>query len=317
MPFFCESQYLHLKQFFTSKIGIGKSFDESIHLVDKLEFVNLGPEQIEKSIDFDIIYNIISQIYQLRSSNDISLKKPIRQIFLVWDDQLEFRYSGRFKEYLGMIMDECNLLDLQILSKSDVSICKSITPVKSLFFKTHGKNISKSFEEINKMNNEQLDKIIETGEFDGFKIESTMFNFNYNVKLLSSQVSDKDLVYKEFDFGNFKDKIIILMDKSWTESNDKIYYYRLVATSIQKSRKNAGLHPWDDINALWEGKPKYSLESNEAQQYIENITRIKLLNYSDNFIGNSDYLPDIQSKLSDLVYSNEFENIGIKIHLAK
>ena len=115
------------------------------------------------------------------------------------------------------------------------------------------------------------------------------------------------------------------MDKSWTEANDKVYYYRLVATSIQRSRKNAGLHPWDEINALWEGEPKYPLNSNEAQEYIENITRIKLMSYQDNYLdknnysNNNDCQMNIQekNKLSNIIYSNEYDNIGIKLHLAR
>ena len=322
IPFFSESQYQYLKNFYVERLGLGlsNSFDESIHLVEGQDFVKLGPEQIAKSIDFDIIYNIIGQICHLRGLGAISLKKPIRQVSLIWDAELETMYSSRFKEYMGMVIDECNLLDIKILSKSDVNIFKTIVPIKALFFKTYGKDISLTFEKVCIMNLEELEKIISDTEFNGYKIESSFFNYSYNVKLLNSQTDSKDLVYKEFNFGVHKDKIIILMDKSWSESNDKIYYYRLVAISIQKSRKNAGLHPWDNINAMWEGQPKYTLESDEAQNYIYNITRIKLLSY-DNFTKTNDNCIDVnidmQPKLSKLIYSNEFENIGIKIHLAK
>ncbi len=202
-----------------------------------------------------------------------------------------------------MILDECNVLEIKILSKSDVNISKSISPIKALFYKTYGKEISSTFEEINKMNLNELEQIISNGEYNGYKIEPGLFNYSYNVELSNDQDRIKDLLYKEFNFGVHKDKIIILMDKSWTESNDRIYYYRLVATSIQKSRKNAGLHPWDEIYASWEGQPKYTLESDEALEYIGNITRIKLSSY--------------QAKLPKLIYSSDFDNIGIKIHLSK
>lgn len=317
IPFFSESKYQELKLFYINKLKLYDFFDESIHLVESQEFVKLGPEQIAKSIDFDIIYNMIIQIYQMRSMNDISLKKPVKQVSLIWDIELEQRYSDRFKQYLNMVMEECNLLDLKILSKSEVDIKKTIVPVKSLFFKTYGKEISLTFEEICKMDTENLEKIISDGEYNGFVIEPTLFNFNYNVKLQNICSESSDLIYKEFNFGEFKDKIIIIMDKSWTESNDKIYYYRLVATSIQKSRKNAGLHPWDEINALWEGQPKFDLDSDEAQNYINNITRIKLLKYQNSCIDIDENLSVIKNNLSRLIYSNEFENIGIKIHLSK
>jgi isoleucyl-tRNA synthetase len=317
IPFFCESQYQSLKNFFVDRLGISNCFDESIHLVESQDYVILGSDQISKSIDFDIIYNIITQIYQLRSTNDISLKKPVRQVNLIWDSELETRYLNRFKEYLTMVLEECNLLDIKILSKSDVNIKKTITPVKALFFKNYGKEISTVYDELCKINSDELEKVISEGEYKGFSISSTYFNYNHEIDLLDSQSDSKDLVYKEFNFGEFKDKIIILMDKSWTEANDKIYYYRLVATSIQRSRKNAGLHPWDEINALWEGEPKYSLNSNEAQEYIGNITRIKLLSYQDNYSDSNEHQLDIENKVSNLIYSSEYDNIGIKLHLAK
>jgi isoleucyl-tRNA synthetase len=318
IPFFCESQYLGLKEFFINILGISDTFDKSIHLIELQEYITLNEEQIEKSIDFDIIYNIIIQIYQMRSLNNISLKKPIKLINLIWDETLITRYSERFKQYLGMVIDECNLLDIKILLKSEVEITKSIIPVKALFFKNHGKAVSTVFDNLLKMNSNMLDEIISSGNIEGFDVDSTWFNYNYNIKLLENIELTNNIVYREFDFGDFKDKIILLMDKSWDESNDKIYYYRLVATSIQKARKEAGLHPWDDITSLWEGNPKYSLESQESREYIEKITRIKLLTYQNNIIYKNNYNDDNDlNNLSQLIYSNEYENVGIKIHLMK
>ena len=302
MPFFCESQFLELNDFMINNF---KSFNltKSIHLLESENYIVLESLQIAKSIDFDIIYNIITQIYFLRSSNDISHKKPVKMISLIWDDRLVDRYSNRFIEYLGIIIEECNLLDIQILKKDQVNISKSIVPIKSEFFKKYGKDILLSFNKLTVINSNDLDLIINIGQFDGFDINSTMFNYNYNVSLIDQESSD--LVYKEFDFGDYKDKIIILMDKSWTELNDKIYYYRLIATSIQKSRKNAGLHTWDEVTALWDGDPKYNLNSDEALNYIEKITRIKFIKYYNNL------------DLSKIIYSSYFDNIKIKLFLIK
>jgi valyl-tRNA synthetase len=78
IPFFSESKYLELKDFYLTRVNNTSSFDKSIHLVENQEFIELNEEQIAKSIDFDIIYNIIIQIYQMRSLNDISMKKPVK-----------------------------------------------------------------------------------------------------------------------------------------------------------------------------------------------------------------------------------------------
>ena len=311
IPFFCESEYLGLKDFFIKQLEVTGCFDLSIHLIESQDFIELSPEQISKSNDFDIIYNIISYVYQLRSLNDISLKKPIKSISLLWDETLEKRYSDRFKNYLNMVIEECNLLDIQLLDKNKIQINQTITPIKSLFFKTYGKNISNAFEQLNKMNSEELLNIIKSENYQGYHIDSTLFNYKYVIKFNNEEKLSENIVYKEFDFGDYKDKIIILMDKSWSEKNDMIYYYRLVATSIQKSRKNAGLHPWDKITSLYEGNPKYSLDSTDAQEYIEKITRIKLLDHKIHPEKNENTI------YSELVYSEHFENIQIKIHLAK
>ncbi len=76
--------------------------------------------------------------------------------------------------------------------------------------------------------------------------------------------------------------LILIVNLDWDEQTDKLYYYRLVATRIQKCRKEAGLHPWDPINAYYSDS-KYNLECEEAQEYIEKITRIKLIKYTDQY----------------------------------
>jgi hypothetical protein len=58
---------------------------------------------------------------------------------------------------------------------------------------------------------------------------------------------------------------ILDMISSGDETTDKIYYYRLVATQIQKNRKLAGLHSWDPIKVIYRGKPKYDLLSKITQ----------------------------------------------------
>ncbi len=310
MPFFADSQYLELKNFYTDKLGITNNFDKSIHLVETQTFVELTPTQLAKSTDFDIIYNIIVQIYQLRSLNNISLKKPVKSVALIWNDIFISRYSDRFKEYLGMIVDETNLLDLKIISPSNIKITKTIIPIKSSFFKKYGKEISAVYEDFTKLNSEQLDDFINNGgiyQKNNGEIEyifdQTMFNYNYSI--ITDEVDTTNIVFKEFDFGMNKDKIILLMDKSWDVLTDKIYYYRLVATSIQKSRKEAGLHPWDVVIASFEGNPKYPLDTLEAHEYIEKIIRIEFNCQNDTTEQNK----------TKLIYSNHFDNINLTIHL--
>lgn len=90
-------------------------------------------------------------------------------------------------------------------------------------------------------------------------------------------------------------------------SNDKLYYYRLVISSIQKAKKELGIPFWFDIVVSWSGEPKYSLNSLDAIEYIEKNNGIKLLNCND---------CQNNSKLN-IIHSCYFENIDIVIHLYK
>ncbi len=284
MPFFCEYQFIQMK-IFVSELESEFENDfysiSSVHLVNKTSLVSLTLEQIAYSNDFDIIYNIIKELYVLRNSHNISLKKPIKSVGIVVDPLLETKYSSRFHDYLNFISDECNIMDLQLIDKTNVNVTKTIVPVKALIFKKYGKNISSVFEKLQAMTCEELDSIITSGtEFDGFIFDSTLFNINSKIEITAESTQfENNLVFREFKFDGYN--LILVGNMDWDEQTDKLYYYRLVATKIQKCRKEAGLHPWDPINAYYSSNHKYDLEVQEAKDYIEKITRIKLYKFDN------------------------------------
>ncbi len=297
IPFFCESQYQNLKTF-SSEIGFDNEFysASSVHLNESTDFVELSSEQVAHSYDFDIIYNIIKELYQMRGINNISLKKPLKNVSLVIDPELDSKYSTRYLNYLNFVSDECNILDLQIIDKTQVNITKSISPIKALIFKQWGKTVSPVFDELNKMNVVELEQIIGlTDGYKGFNFEKSHFNINSKIEMIGQ--TSANLVNREFKFDNFN--MILIGNLDWDETTDKIYYYRLVATSIQKCRKLAGVHPWDPIVCYYSGNPKYGLNEPDAIDYINKITRIKFDKYSG----------------QDVFYESEFEDVGIKLHL--
>ena len=106
-------------------------------------------------------------------------------------------------------------------------------------------------------------------------------------------------MFKEFTYG--LNNVTILADKFYDENIDKLYYYRLIATKVQRARKLAGLHPWDVIKTYYSGETKYSLEDELAQKVIQSITKYSLEKY------------DKQS----VFFKNEFEEVGVTIYLEK
>ena len=92
-------------------------------------------------------------------------------------------------------------------------------------------------------------------EYNGFYFDSSMFNINSKIEITNESTQfENNLVFREFKFDGYN--LILIANMDWDEQTDKLYYYRLVATKIQKCRKEAGLHPWDPINAYYNSNPK-------------------------------------------------------------
>jgi isoleucyl-tRNA synthetase len=290
MPFFCEKEYLNLKNFIKHSDSY---FDnESIHLCNTHKYIDLTDQEAN---DFNIIYTIICNVHKLRGSINLSLKKPVKSITIVIDNILEEKYTNKYRQYLHFISNECNVLDIYIKTHEEIAISKNIKPVRSFFFKQYGKEISDEFAKLEKMSSNELNTIIENNTFC-----SSLFNINYNIE--SEDMTR--IILKEFNFES--SKIIVLLDKQYDESIDKIYYYRLVAANIQKNRKLAGLHPWDQIKVMYKYiNKKYDLNSSDAIAYIQNI--IKVNSFEE---YNSKNTPDI-------FYENNIEEVNITIYFIK
>ena len=275
MPFFCEYNYKLIDEFVCNINNDEIYDDKSVHMKNIWEFLVLKTEQQSQSNDFDIIYNIIINIHALRGQNDISMKKPIKNVKIIAQNRLVETYSSRFKNYLNIVSEECNILNISLETEDKVRIKKKVTILQSQIFKKYGKSVKATYDKLKILDNENLLIVYETGEYDGYVFDNTMFDIKYEI-LLTEKEKDAEYIYRDFAYGLNKDKIIILLNKNYDKMTDKLYYYRLIATLIQRSRKLAKLHPWDNISVEYSGEPKYNLEDLEAQEYIKNITRINL-----------------------------------------
>lgn len=300
MPYFCEIQYLELKNFLNKNYIFDEYFNtESIHLkVAVCEYMNITTDKINLATDFDIVYNIINTIYQLRGISNMSAKKPLRSVSIVMDEGFDLTYSSRYREYMSFVSDECNVLEIKLLNYSLLNVTKTIVPIKSLIFKKFGKVVSETYNKIITMNSEELDSLLKIGIIDEFEFDSSLFNISYEINVSGAE-KDADYIFKDFSYG--LNTITILADKYYDELIDKLYFYRLVATRVQRARKFAGLHPWDEIKTYYSGEPKYDLENEKAQVIIKAITKYPL----EKFKGENTF------------YQNFFDEINMTIYLEK
>lgn len=287
IPFFSEKEYLGLKL-----LNINDNFynKQSIHLNNNIiNYIEFEENYYELANDFNIIYNIIWNIHKLRGLLNMSLKKPVREIIIITDLYIN-------QNYLNFIFDECNILDINIKTFNDVVIKKHIKPLKQLFFKKFGKIITNTFNDIDKLNNDQLEEIINNGKYNNFEIDILLFDINYII-----EGYPPNFEIKEFNIN--KNKILLLLDKTYDKSLDKIHYYRLIATNIQKSRKCAGLHPWDPICIYFKNiNNKYNLNCSEAINYINKIIRVEFKEFNYN---------------NEYFYNETYNDLGIEIYFVK
>lgn len=303
-PYFSDIQYLELGKFMSEHSIKDDFFNyDSIHLNNSLtekNYINIIDEKNCFATDFDIIYNIINTVFQLKGIHNISVKKPIRTISIVLDESFDTTFTTRYKDYLSFISEECNIMKIKIINYSSLNIQKTIIPNKGLIFKKYGKTVFDTFNELNKKSSDELEEILKVGKFNDFIFDANLFNIDYKINLIDCGDEGEELVFKDFTFETYK--VTILLDKFYDEYFDKLYYYRTVARLIQQSRKFAKLHPWDEINIYYSGTPKYNLEDAKAQEIIKEITKYNLLPYEN----------------QEVFYSNNFDNkFDIIIYLQK
>jgi isoleucyl-tRNA synthetase len=282
IPFLSETINLELNNI--SKLYSYEAKDEldeeSIHLYQYGEYPNLNETQIELANDFDIIYELIKSIYKLRSKNNKNAKKPIKNIYLMTNELI----SNRIKEeYYDYISEECNILNISKIDETTVNIKKNLSPVKSFFFKKYGKEIKDTFDELINKNSEELEQILNEGQYNGFEITIDDFNINYEIKfndnsVMNEKEKEKEIKMEETIINNHK--IFIIADMTFDEDIDKLYYGRLFSTSVQRMRKEADLHPWNKINVYWKGEPKYTFDE-EMINNINKIVKMDILKYNE------------------------------------
>jgi isoleucyl-tRNA synthetase len=282
IPYFVESQYLEMKQL-VNKLDFSDDFfiPESIHLNDmyndELYIQVKSSEKYCMVTDFDIVYNIINTIYKLRGSINMTAKKPFKSVLIAVSDGFDEKYSVRYKEYLTFVTDECNIMEIDVIKMSGLTIGKNIVPLRGPIFKKYGKEISETWNKLSSLTNAQLEEILVSGTFSGYTFDSSMFDITNTVELSDSSDS-ADYIFKELNY--FDMKLIILADKTYDESLDKLFYYRVVGTRVQRARKFGLFHPWEKINCYYSGTPKYPINEKEASNFIKSITNYELVEYS-------------------------------------
>ena len=267
-PFLSEHMYQEL----TKLVPEIKYNKPSVHLY-------LYPDEKEFTCDntiettFDNLKSISMGIRKLRSEEKCNNKMPLKEVIVIND-------VCDMKDIIPYLIEDANALD--IVLRNDLSNYVTYFPVPQMrvLGKKYRKDARKISQQLEKMtfDNGSLKTITLTIDNKEYKLLSDEFELQSKLecKLRGyqkiSQVDNHTIVIVDFE----KNKVII----------DK-YKMRVLKTKTQGLRKDAGLHPWNNIKVYYETKDDEMRETIVRNiKYFEDIFRypVSLLvdvDYSD------------------------------------
>lgn len=267
LPFFSEHLYTKLKDDFIN------TSSESVHL---LSYSDTTITDISHQIEFskiDYLIEVINLIRMYRGREGFNDKIPFNDIKICSPKNIAIQLLNSFEEY---ILNEGNVLDIKfddINSFSQISYLPNI----SLIGKVYKQKSGDVKQYISLLDNSDIETKLKTNTLE-FNLSHEHFIINRNIKK-----------FKNYEnVVNENNSIILYINSTQNEITTKKYISKLLATSIQKLRKEKKLQPWNKI-------------------YVNlKCDNIKITNA---YLENKDYICEI---IRYPVYMNKKINVNVK-----
>ena len=261
---------------------------ESIHLN---KFKELAPfilnKEDYKNINIiQVIKEVIEDIRNVRIEYKISTKRPLSKVQIKFEKYIYDYFNQKNNIDYSIIENECNIIELTI-DYNDEQDIKYIYEYKLDFKKcgTKFRHEAKDFAEfIKSLTQNQLKSI-----YDGTVNGSISY---YGI----DEIKNNDLItiIRKEDIEKSNEFVIINKAdyniKVYIQSNpmlEELYEMKNIATTFQKMRKEAKLHPTDNVRLIISTSEILFIEKLEKHKdYIKDITRkyieiVNMLNESD------------------------------------
>ena len=274
LPFLCENIFQ----------TIGNKTQISVHLMNiemlQVSQYNIDDEDINM---IDSMLKVIDMVRSIRTSNDIQLKKPLKQITIYGEDNT----SNLLKKVENYILTEGNILEC-IWQKWEATTYIYKYTINNRNAGMLFKNNIKIFEEfMSNLSQDKLEDIYNGGQiiFNGYVVDSKLVTILQAIP----DDADKDCKTKEDIYAKLKIKLNIQMD----ENTNELYVAKNIATMFQRLRKYGGYHVFDNLRLLIK-ENKFKDIIMKHMEYIMKTTRVLVEIIDKDNTGVFDYYKSVE-----------------------
>ena len=232
--------------------------NKSVHLTkfDEVKLPTLDEEKIKMASDMRHVFDVIDLLLMIRQKNDISIKVPLERFLLKSTPTIcEIISINR-----NLILDELNVIELETLPFDDSDIKISIRNINFQNIKNvYPDKMQNVVNILKKLDKQQLSILAvknQAIQVDEFLISSNMANFIIEPVKMTDFKS-------EYIYANSTNYCAYLYSAPMSENIKEMIYGKIIATSFQRMRKEAGLKEFNAVRIACYGTSEYDLEKNE------------------------------------------------------
>ena len=264
-PFLADDIYTNLKK---------DDDPESVHLDLYPVFGDKEKSLCDTELEnrMAIAQRVASISHSLRNDSNVRVRQPLSRVIVSVNDNTE---AESLKKMSGIICEELNVKNLELVDSPDNLVQKSVKPNFKLLGPKVGKLMGKIAPVIEAFGDDQIKNLEQTG-FERINIDGQ--EFKIQIDEINIQTSSKEglAVYSDSD-------ITVAIDLELTDELIDEGLARELINRIQNLRKDSGLAVTDRIDIYFENVPdRVSKAIHNKSEYISNETLVvNLLDEND------------------------------------
>jgi isoleucyl-tRNA synthetase len=249
-PFFMDRLYLDLNK------GSQRSKLASVHLAD---FPKEASDVIQNTLEsqMDLAQRVCSLVLGLRKKERIRVRQPLQKIMV---PILHKDTENHLNHVRDLILSEVNVKELEIITKDNDILVKSIKPNFKTIGPKYGKHMKSIAALISEWTAENISSLesngVWKGEVNGEEIELELGDFVINTKDIPGWLVSNE------------EGLTVALDISISEGLKSEGIAREVVNRVQNSRKEKGLEVTDRIAVCIDSSEVIIKAIKENQKYI-------------------------------------------------